>query len=210
MGKLILLRHGESVWNQKNIFTGWVDIGLSDKGVEEALKAGDMLKDIKFDSLFVSTLIRAKLTLYLVLSKNKLTKTAVTNFSSPWAKSYGENDFVNVIESEALNERYYGKLQGKYKDKIKDEFGEAQFKLWRRSYDIAPPEGESLKMTIDRALPFAEKEIFPRVKRGETVLVSAHGNSLRGIVMHLDKLSSEEVVNLEIPTGVPLFYDLSG
>lgn len=210
MGKLVLLRHGESVWNQKNIFTGWVNVGLSENGVQEALKAGETLQDLAFDSIFVSTLVRAQLTLYLVLSKNKVTKTPVSPSKSDWAKSYGENDFVNVVESEALNERYYGLLQGKNKDKVKSEFGEAQFKLWRRSYDTKPPEGESLKMTIERALPFAEKEIFPRVRRGETVLVCAHGNSLRGIVMHLDKLSSEEVVNLEIPTGVPLFYDLSG
>lgn len=200
MGKLVLLRHGESVWNKKNVFTGWVNIGLSDEGVKEALDAGEKMKEFSFDAIYSSKLIRAQMTVALAV------KNAV--FPGALGEDYGENDLIPVIESDALNERYYGKLQGKNKEGIKKEFGEEQFKLWRRSYDVQPPEGESLKMTIERTLPYCKKEIFPRVKKGETILVCAHGNSIRGIVMYLDKLSNEEVVNLEIPTGVPLIYDL--
>lgn len=201
MGKLILLRHGESVWNKKNVFTGWIDIGLSERGVEESLEAGDKLADIAFDAVYVSKLVRAQMTALIALSKNKKSKTVL--FSGQ------EKESISVVQTEALNERHYGELQGKNKDAVKKEFGEEQFRLWRRSYDVCPPGGESLKMTIERALPFCQKEIFPRVERGETVLVCAHGNSIRGIVMYLDKLSKEDVVKLEIPTGVPLFYDLS-
>ncbi len=209
MGKLVLLRHGESVWNKINVFTGWVNIGLSEKGIQESIEAGEELADIRFDAIYVSTLIRAQMTAAIVIAKNRKTKTALFPSDSDWEKSYGEEEFIQVIEAEELNERYYGKLQGKNKDEVKKEFGEEQFKLWRRSYDTPPPEGESLKMTIERALPYCQKEIFPRVRNGETVLVCAHGNSLRGIIMYLNKLSSVEIVHLEIATGVPLTYDLS-
>jgi 2,3-bisphosphoglycerate-dependent phosphoglycerate mutase len=209
MGKLVILRHGESVWNKSGIFTGWVNIGLSEKGVKEAEDAGEKMKDLAFDAIYVSKLMRAQTTVAIVLAKNRATKTAIFKGPSKWEKSYGESEFIHVIESEALNERFYGKLQGKNKEAIKKEFGEEQFLLWRRSYDYPPPEGESLKMTIERALPYCQKEIFPRVKNGETVLVCAHGNSIRGIMMHLNKLTPEEVVKLEIPTGEPIIYDLS-
>jgi 2,3-bisphosphoglycerate-dependent phosphoglycerate mutase len=209
MGKIVLLRHGESVWNQKNVFTGWVNIGLSEKGIQEALEAGENMKEIRFDGVYVSKLIRSQMTVLLALSKNRVSPNPLFQGDPHWGKSYGENEFLSVIETEALNERYYGKLQGKNKDAVRAEFGENQFRLWRRSYREAPPEGESLKMTIERTLPFCETEIFPRARRGETLLVCAHGNSIRGIVMYLDKLSEEEIVTLEIPTGVPLIYDLS-
>ncbi len=205
MGKLVILRHGQSVWNKKNIFTGWVDIGLSEKGVEEAIEAGKKMRDIAFDGVYVSKLMRAQATAAIALAENIATKTAVF---SPTEKVRGD-DFISVIEAEALNERHYGKLQGKNKDEIKKEFGEEQFLLWRRSYDTPPPEGESLKMTIERSLPYCQKEIFPRVRSGETILVCAHGNSIRGMLMHLDKISQQDIVKLEIPTGVPLIYDLS-
>lgn len=209
MGKLVILRHGESVWNKKGVFTGWVNIGLSEKGVQEALEAGEKMKEIAFDAIYVSTLMRTQTTVAIVLAKNKATKTAIFKGPSKWERSYGENEFIEVIETEALNERYYGKLQGKNKEAIKKEFGEEQFLLWRRSYDNPPPDGESLKMTIERTLPYCEKEIFPRVRKGQTVLVCAHGNSIRGIMMHLNKLSEEDIVKLEIPTGEPIIYDLS-
>jgi 2,3-bisphosphoglycerate-dependent phosphoglycerate mutase len=205
MGKLVILRHGESVWNQKNIFTGWVDIGLSERGVQEAIEAGEKMKEIAFDGVYVSRLMRAQATAAIALAKNIKTKTAV--FSG--GDSLLSGDFISVIEAEALNERHYGKLQGLNKDEVKKEFGEEQFLLWRRSYDTPPPEGESLKMTIERVLPYCQKEIFPRVLKGETILVCAHGNSIRGILMHLDMISAEDIVKLEIPTGVPLIYDLS-
>ena len=204
MGKLVLLRHGESVWNKKNVFTGWVNIGLSEGGIEEARKAGKELKKFIFDAVYVSTLIRAQMTVALALADQMLLFPG----DGEWDKSYGESEFIPVIESAALNERYYGKLQGKNKDAIRQEFGEEQFRLWRRSYDVPPPEGESLKMTIERTLPYCKKEIFPRVEKGETILICAHGNSIRGIVMYLDGLSEEEIVQCEIPTGVPLIYDL--
>ncbi len=208
MGKLVLLRHGESVFNRLNLFTGFLNIGLSKKGIEEAVSAGEQLADICFDAVFVSKLIRTQLTAAIVMANNKKSKTAIFPEEATWGADFGSNDFLHVIESEALNERHYGKLQGKNKDQVKEEFGQQQFMLWRRSYDIPPPEGESLKMTIERTLPFCQKEIFPRVERGETVLVCAHGNSIRGIVKHLDNLSEEAIVKLEIATGIPLFYDL--
>ncbi len=209
MGKLVILRHGESVWNKKGVFTGWVNIGLSEKGVKEAEDAGEKMKEIAFDVVYASKLIRTQMTVAIVLAKNRATKIAIFEGPSKWEKSYGEGDFIRVIESEALNERCYGKLQGLNKEAVKKEFGEEQFLLWRRSYDHPPPEGESLKMTIERALPYCEKEIFPRVRKGETVLVCAHGNSIRGMMMYLNKLTPEEVVKLEIPTGEPIIYDLS-
>lgn len=211
-GKLVLLRHAKSVWNQKNIFTGWVNVGLSEEGIHEALSAGDKIKDYDFDVVFVSDLVRAHMTAFIALSRSNSRKTPVLLY--PEKKPY--QDWHNVTSSEvallpiyatsALNERYYGKLQGQNKEEIKQKYGEDQFKLWRRSYDTAPPEGESLKMTIERALPFYDEVILPRLARNETVLVCAHGNSLRGIVMEIEKLSPADVALLEIPTGEPLEY----
>lgn len=209
MAKLILIRHGQSLWNKLNIFTGWVDIPLSEKGVEEALKAGEDLSEQKIDRIYVSMLSRALMTGMLVMAKNKVSL-------APRVVHPGENlhnDKIDsmttpVICSEAINERMYGQLQGCNKDEVKQEHGEKQFKLWRRSYATPPPEGESLKMTGERAIPYFEKEIQPHLIAGKTIMVSAHGNSLRALIMHLDGFSEEEVCSLEIPTGQPIIYTL--
>jgi 2,3-bisphosphoglycerate-dependent phosphoglycerate mutase len=188
MGTLILLRHGQSEWNKKNIFTGWVDIGLSKEGVAEAEKAQEHLKNFNINCIYSSVLKRAIDT----------------------AKIAGQKDLVGTewIKDQALNERHYGDLQGKNKDEMRKEFGAEQVKIWRRSFDVKPPNGESLKDTCERVLPFFEEQILPRVRMGETVLVSAHGNSLRALIKKLDKLTDKEVVDLEVPTGTPIIYQL--
>lgn len=188
MSQVILLRHGESQWNLENRFTGWVDVPLSQKGVEEARTAGEKLKSFKFDRAFTSVLKRAKDTLDIVLDV------------------IGQKD-IPVEYHYALNERHYGDLQGLNKAETAQKYGAAQVKIWRRSYDVNPPNGESLKDTAARTLPYWEAKILPCVMKGETIIVSAHGNSLRALVMHLDNLSKEEVLELNIPTGVPLLYE---
>lgn len=184
---LVLLRHGQSVWNQKNLFTGFVDIGLSEQGVKEAEHARDLLKNLKFKAVFVSALQRAKDTARIVLGDKK-------------PELYRED--------KALNERSYGDLEGKNKDECRKIYGLEQVELWRRSFDKAPPGGESLKNTCERVLPFFKAEIWPRLMAGETVLVSAHGNSLRALVKYLENLTDDEIVKVEIPTGVPIVYEL--
>lgn len=188
---LVLVRHGESEWNKLNLFTGWRDPGLSEKGVEEARRAGKLLKaeGYKFDVAFTSALKRAQLTLDLMLEE------------------LGQTGLVTYAD-QALNERDYGDLSGLNKDDARRRWGEEQVHIWRRSYDVRPPGGESLKDTAARTLPYYEAKIWPEVKAGRNVLVSAHGNSLRSIVMKLDELSEEEVTKLEIATGVPIVYQL--
>jgi 2,3-bisphosphoglycerate-dependent phosphoglycerate mutase len=188
MPSLVLLRHGESQWNLENRFTGWIDIPLSPRGEEEARQAGGKLRGYKFDRAFTSVLRRANDTMKIVLEVIGQTK-------------------IPVEYSQALNERHYGDLQGLNKAETAAKYGEAQVKIWRRSYDVRPPNGESLKDTADRVLPYWEKNILPYVKQRETILISAHGNSLRALVMHLDKLSKKEVLELNIPTGIPLLYE---
>lgn len=215
MGKLILLRHGQSEWNKKNVFTGWVDIPLSSQGIEEAFQAGAQLADQPIDCIFTSTLIRGIMTALLVMNRNTLGKVPVVQHPEEeemfknWRTCYSDvskKTLIPVVTAWQLNERMYGQLQGLNKEETKNTFGQEQFQLWRRSYDTAPPEGESLKMTKERTVPYFEKEIFPHVLEGKNVLVCAHGNSLRSIVMHLDKLNENEVVSLEIETGKPLIY----
>lgn len=207
MAKLILIRHGQSLWNALNVFTGWVDIPLSEKGIEEALDAGKLLENETIDIVFVSTLCRALMTGMLVMAKNKKSKAPrIIGKDSDLCNLDIKEMTTPVIQSAAINERMYGKLQGRNKDEVKKEFGEEQFKIWRRGYDTPPPEGESLKMTAERALPYFNKEITDQLKAGKNVLVSAHGNSLRAIIMHLDKLSEDEVCKLEVPTGKPITY----
>ncbi len=191
MAYLVLLRHGESQWNLENRFTGWVDVPLSPKGEEEARQAGEKLKaaGIRFDLAFTSVLQRAIRTLEITL------------------EVLGQNN-LPVEKDQALNERHYGDLQGLNKAETAKRFGEEQVHIWRRSYDIAPPGGESLKDTAARTLPYFEEKILPVVKAGKTVLVSAHGNSLRSLVMHLDRLSREQVLELNLGTGVPIVYDI--
>jgi 2,3-bisphosphoglycerate-dependent phosphoglycerate mutase len=189
---LVLVRHGQSDWNLKNLFTGWRDVDLTDKGVAEAREAGRKLKGqgIKFDVAFTSALIRAQRTLDLML-----TELGQTN--------------IPVFKDQALNERDYGELVGLNKDDARKKWGEEQVHKWRRSYNIAPPGGESLRDTAARVLPYYIQEILPRVMRSEHVLVSAHGNSLRALVMVLDKHTTESITKLNLDTGVPMIYRLN-
>jgi 2,3-bisphosphoglycerate-dependent phosphoglycerate mutase len=189
MARLVLLRHGESQWNLENRFTGWVDVPLSPKGIEEAKQAGEKLRGFTFDRAFTSVLTRANETLRLVL------------------EAIGQTT-IPIEKDKALNERMYGDLQGLNKAETAKKYGDAQVKIWRRSYDVKPPGGESLKDTAERALPYYEKMIKPYLLKGETIIIAAHGNSLRALVMELDQLSKEEVLELNIPTGVPLLYEL--
>jgi 2,3-bisphosphoglycerate-dependent phosphoglycerate mutase len=189
MGCLILLRHGESQWNLENRFTGWVDVPLSLKGREEAEAAGRKLLGYRFDRAYTSVLTRAIDTLTIVLQMTGQTG-------------------IPIEKDQALNERMYGELQGLNKAETALKYGEQQVKLWRRSYDIAPPGGESLKDTAARVLPYYQRRIHPEVLAGQTILITAHGNSLRALVMHLDKLSPGQVLELNIPTGAPLLYEL--
>ena len=189
MARLVLLRHGESQWNLENRFTGWVDVPLSPKGIEEAKQAGEKLRGFTFHRAFTSVLTRANETLRLVL------------------EAIGQTT-IPIEKDKALNERMYGDLQGLNKAETAKKYGDAQVKIWRRSYDVKPPGGESLKDTAERALPYYEKMIKPCLLQGETIIIAAHGNSLRALVMELDQLSKEEVLELNIPTGVPLLYEL--
>ena len=189
MARLVLLRHGESQWNLENRFTGWVDVPLSARGVQEARNAGEKLRPYRFDRAFTSVLQRANETLRLALEV--IGQTAVPT----------EKD-------KALNERMYGDLQGLNKAETAKKYGDDQVKIWRRSYDVRPPGGESLKDTAERVLPYYEKVIKPRLLGGETILIAAHGNSLRALVMELEQLTREQVLELNIPTGAPLLYEL--
>ena len=190
--KLVLVRHGQSEWNAKNLFTGWKDPKLTDLGIQEAIKAGDLLetRNLKFDLMYTSDLFRAQETGRLILEQMNQTD-------------------IQVIEDQSLNERNYGDLAGLNKDEAREKWGEEQVHIWRRSFDVPPPGGESLKNTAERVLPYFELEIMPKVKEGLNILVAAHGNSLRALVMELEKISSEEIVKLEIATGDPLTYEYS-
>ena len=187
---LVLVRHGQSEWNKKNLFTGWKDPGLTDLGVEEAIQAGNILKEkeINFDVMFTSDLLRAQETGSLILEQMNQSE-------------------ISIIKDQRLNERNYGDLAGLNKDDAREKWGAEQVHIWRRSFDVPPPGGESLKNTAERVLPYFELEIIPKIKEGLNVLVAAHGNSLRALVMELENISQEEIVKLEIATGDPLTYE---
>ena len=189
---LVLVRHGESDWNKKNLFTGWRDVDLTEQGVKEAHEAGRLLKaqGLKFDVAFTSVLIRAQRTLDIMLEE------------------LGQTD-IPQFKDQALNERDYGDLSGLNKDDARKKWGPEQVHIWRRSYDVAPPGGEILRDTAARVLPYYIQEMLPAVLRGERVLVSAHGNSLRALVMVLDKHTTESITKLNIATGVPMIYRLN-
>lgn len=215
MAELVLIRHGQSKWNLEGRFTGWVDVPISKNGMEEARKAGCLIKDFEFDLAFTSVLSRAVNTLVLVCSEMEsdptpVFKSAVTEVSRRQNyKSTGKE--LEVFMDPALNERNYGDLQGRYKEKLKDEVGEEQVQLWRRGFKEKPPgeTGESLEDTCKRTVPYFNTEILPKLKEGKNVLVVAHGNSLRALSMELDKISEEEIPYYEIATGVPIVYEIS-
>ena len=189
---LILVRHGQSEWNAKNLFTGWKDPGLTDQGVSEAKNAGKLISEqnIEFDIMYTSMLSRAQKTGDIILG--------ILNHKE-----------IPIIKNEALNERHYGNLAGLNKDDARKKWGEEQVHIWRRSFDIPPPDGESLKDTADRVLPYFEAEIMPKVVSGSSILIAAHGNSLRALIMKLDSISPEDIVKLEIPTGAPIQYEFT-
>lgn len=211
---LILMRHGQSQWNASNRFTGWIDIPLSTKGIEESYQGGEEIKDLPIDIIYTSTLIRAEMTAMLAMTKHSSKKVPVIVHQGEgklgdWAQIYSEDarkETIPVIKAWELNERMYGELQGLNKADTAKEFGAEQVQIWRRSFDVAPPKGESLAMTAARTLPYFDKTIIPMLASGKNVFVSAHGNSLRSIIMELDGLSPEEVIKLEIPTGKPIIY----
>jgi 2,3-bisphosphoglycerate-dependent phosphoglycerate mutase len=189
MATLVLIRHGQSLWNLENRFTGWVDVPLTDRGREEARRAGQAIRDLRFDVAYTSALSRAQETLALVLG--------VLGQTPP------------IIRDVALNERHYGDLQGLNKADTAKKYGDEQVKIWRRSYDVAPPGGESLELTAKRTLPFYERAIAGDLRQGKHVLVVAHGNSNRSIVMQLDRLTREQVLELNLDTGVPIVYEIA-
>jgi 2,3-bisphosphoglycerate-dependent phosphoglycerate mutase len=215
--KIVLLRHGQSTWNLENRFTGWTDVGLTDQGSREAHTAGQLLRDnnYTFDFAFTSVLKRAIQTLWIVLEEMSL-------------------EWIPVINAWQLNERHYGALQGLNKAETAKQYGEAQVKIWRRSYDVPPPalewedqrhphhdprynglskmqlpDTESLKITLERVLPYWHRTIAPEIKAGKRLLIAAHGNSMRALVKYLDNVSDEEITELNIPTGIPLVYELN-
>ena len=190
---LVLVRHGQSEWNAKNLFTGWKDPGLTAVGETEAANAGNLIKErnIKFSMMFTSALRRAQITGQMILEE------------------IDQRD-IEVVKNQALNERDYGDLSGLNQDDARKEWGEDQVHIWRRSYDVPPPGGESLKNTAERVLPYFNSFILPKLLNGENILIAAHGNSLRSLVMQLDNLSKEEVIALEIPTGAPIIYSFAG
>jgi 2,3-bisphosphoglycerate-dependent phosphoglycerate mutase len=210
-----MLRHGQSEWNKKNLFTGWVDVPLSPEGIEEAYIAGDMIKGIPIDVIFTSTLIRAQMTLAIALVNHSQKKVPVMmpegdEKNRSYAKIYSEEaekHTIPVYKAWQLNERMYGELQGLNKDETREKFGKEQVEIWRRSFDVPPPNGESLEMTAARTTPYFEETIVPYLREGKNVLISAHGNSLRSIIMDIDGLTKEEVVRLELATGVPVIYE---
>ncbi|NVK36019.1 MAG: 2,3-bisphosphoglycerate-dependent phosphoglycerate mutase [Rhodobacteraceae bacterium] len=188
---LVLVRHGQSEWNLKNLFTGWKDPDLTEQGVSEAKSAGSQLKEMKleFDLAFTSDLTRAQKTLKLILEE------------------LGQED-LPTIRNQALNERDYGDITGMNKDEAREKFGDEQVHIWRRSFDVPPPGGESLKMTAERVLPYFNREVLPEVLSGKRVIVAAHGNSLRALIMELEDLSPDEILKRELGTGTPVIYRL--
>jgi 2,3-bisphosphoglycerate-dependent phosphoglycerate mutase len=189
MAQLVIFRHGQSLWNLENKFTGWVDVDLSEKGISEAENAGLKLKGYKFDFAYSSALKSAQDTLTLVLRSAG---------HVPLQPSYNE----------ALNERMYGDLQGLDKEETAKKYGVEQVKIWRRSFDVPPPNGESLKDTAARVLPYFESEIVPKLKSGKNVVIAAHGNSLRALIMYLEKMTPDEILEFEIATAQPRLYEL--
>jgi len=186
---LVLIRHGQSLWNAENRFTGWTDIDLSKKGEKEAKEAGEKLENVAFDVVHTSALMRAQRTAEIIIKHNKISKD------------------IPTYKDERLNERHYGSLQGLNKTETAEKYGAEQVHIWRRSFDISPPDGESLKMTAERTLPYFKEDVLEHLNEGKNVLISAHGNSLRSIVMYIENISKEDIVKLEIQTGVPRTYE---
>ena len=221
------MRHGQSMWNAAGLFTGWVDVPLSPTGIDEAREGGRAIAHLPIDEVHVSTLIRAQMTAMIALSEHSSGKTPVFQYPAEveagmsenetrmreWAQIRGEagqDGLLPVHVAWQLNERMYGDLQGLNKQATRDQYGADQVHIWRRSYDVPPPNGESLELTAGRTIPYLEKTLIPLIDSGKNVFVAAHGNSLRSIIMHLDGLTEEEVLALEVPTGLPIVYQRNG
>jgi 2,3-bisphosphoglycerate-dependent phosphoglycerate mutase len=213
MSYLILVRHGESRWNLTNKFTGWVDVPLSENGIKEALIAAKQMKNFPIDIAFTSKLERAQETLLIILAYQNKTGIFIHNgkdknrflFNS---KSFSKNE-IPIYSDNSLNERHYGDLQGMNKDVARKKFGKDQVFIWRRSFDVTPPKGESLKKVINRSVPYFNKKILPELKKRKNIIVSAHGNSLRGLIKYIENISDNDIPNLELPTGKPIVYNYS-
>ncbi|CAJ1971788.1 unnamed protein product [Sphenostylis stenocarpa] len=211
---LILVRHGESLWNEKNLFTGCVDVPLSKKGIDEAIEAGKRISSIPVDLIFTSALIRAQMTAMLAMTQHRRRKVPIivhneSEQAREWSQIFGEDTrkhSIPVITAWQLNERMYGGLQGLNKLQTAERYGKEKVHEWRRSYSIPPPNGESLEMCAERAVAYFRDQIEPQLLSGKNIMISAHGNSLRSIIMYLDKLTSQEVISLELSTGIPMLY----
>lgn len=211
LATMVLVRHGQSQWNLENRFTGWVDVPLSTKGREEAISAGKKLKDMRFDVIYTSHLLRAIQTLHYILLELQDKRTPIIYHEEKnirnWEHYLGDrNNEIPIYQSVDLAERYYGDLQGLNKAETMKKFGEHQVHLWRRSYDINPPNGESLKDTCERTIPYYKNNILPELQLGKTILIVAHGNSLRSITKLIENISDNDIPNVEIPTGMPIVY----
>ncbi|KAG6394827.1 hypothetical protein SASPL_145417 [Salvia splendens] len=211
---LILIRHGESMWNEKNLFTGCVDVPLTKKGVEEAIEAGKRISNIPVDMIYTSSLIRAQMTAMLAMTEHRRKKVPIilhdeNEQARVWSQIFSEDtkkQCIPVVTAWQLNERMYGELQGLNKQETADRYGTEQVHVWRRSYDTPPPNGESLEMCAERAVAYFKEFIQPQLLSGKNVMIAAHGNSLRSIIWYLDKLTSQEVISLELSTGIPMLY----
>ena len=217
------MRHGQSMWNSAGLFTGWVDVPLTNQGIEEAIDGGKKIAEYDIDEVHVSTLVRAQMTAMLALAQNKHGKTPVFQYPDANLGEVSENearmiewaqikddangdDILPVHVSWQLNERMYGDLQGLNKAATREKYGDEQVHIWRRSFDVPPPNGESLELTAKRTIPYLEQNIIPKLEAGKTVFIAAHGNSLRSVIMSIESLSKEQVLSLEVPTGVPIIY----
>ncbi|ONK75527.1 uncharacterized protein A4U43_C03F17820 [Asparagus officinalis] len=215
---LTLLRHGESMWNEKNLFTGCVDVPLTQKGIEEAIEAGKRISNIPVDVIYTSSLLRAQMTAAIAMTQHRCKKVpAVLHNESEQARTWSEihseearEQSISVITSWQLNERMYGDLQGFNKQETAEKLGKELVHAWRRTYHSPPPNGESLEMCSQRAVAYFRDEIEPQLLSGKNLLVTAHANSLRSIIMYLDRLTAEEVINLEMLTGIPMLYVFEG
>lgn len=213
MSKLILIRHGQSIWNLQNRFAGWVDISLSEKGLKEAKRAAIKLKNMKFDVAYTSNLIRAQETLFEILNRNNFCNRYIriheneNNWYSHFKHTKEDEAMLKVFETEKLNERYYGDLQGLNKEETKKKYGESLLQKWRRSFNINPPGGNALSITYDRVIPYFKSHIEKDLKREKIVIVAAHGNSLRAIIKYIEKVSDEDISKIELETGKPTLYE---
>ncbi|MFA0822111.1 MAG: histidine phosphatase family protein [Methanomethylovorans sp.] len=211
MSILVLVRHGESRWNLENRFAGWVDVPLSEKGIREAIDCAKHLESFEFDVAFTSKLTRAQTTLFLILSCQK--KTGIFLHDDLKRDNWSHHPMrfddteMPIYSSEALNERYYGKLQGQNKQQAREVYGEEQVFIWRRSFDVAPPDGESLKDTYERTIPYFKNNIIPFLEKDKDVIVVAHGNSLRSVIKYIEGISDEDIPKFELSTGDPVIYD---